>query len=116
MKLLIALVINTLALLITDYLIPGIDIVNIQTAIVAAIILGLVNTFIKPILLFLTFPLTLLTLGLFVFIVNAIMLFLTSFIVDGFNISGWLPAILGAVVLSVVSTILSMLAGDLKKN
>jgi putative membrane protein len=115
-KLLISLLLNTLALIVTDYIVPGLEIANFQTALLAAIVIGLLNTFIKPILLFLTFPLTIMTLGLFVFILNAVMLFITSFFIDGFNLSGWLPAILGAIVLSVVSTILSALAGDLKKK
>jgi putative membrane protein len=111
MYLLIALIVNTLAFLITSYLLSSIGIGfrvdGIQTAIVAAIILGVVNTFIKPILALITLPLTILTLGLFVFILNAIMLFITSFFVKGLVIDGWLPAIVGAIVLSIVSTLLS---------
>lgn len=117
MRLLVSLLLNTLALIITAYLLQnyGFQISDFQSALLAAIVLGLVNTFVKPILMFLTFPLTIVTLGLFMFVINAIMLFLTSFFVRGLTINGWLPAILGAIVLSVVSTILSALAGDMKK-
>jgi putative membrane protein len=114
MRLLISLLLNTLALIITAYIVPGFQVANFQSALLAAIVLGVINTFIKPVLVFLTLPLTIVTLGLFIFVVNAIVLFLTSFFVNGLTINGWLPAILGAVVLSVVSTILSMLAGNKK--
>ncbi len=112
MRLLISLLLNTLALIITAYIVPGFEVANFQSALLAAIVLGVINTFIKPVLVFLTFPLTIVTLGLFIFVVNAIVLFMTSFFVSGLTINGWLPAILGAIVLSVVSTILSMLAGN----
>ena len=114
MHLLISLLLNTLALIITAYIVPGFQVANFQSALLAAIVLGVINTFIKPILVFLTLPLTVVTLGLFIFVVNAIVLFMTSFFVSGLTINGWLPAILGAIVLSVVSTILSMLAGNKK--
>ncbi len=107
MYLLFSLLLNTLALLATAYLVPGFKIANFQTAILAAIVLGVINTFIKPILTLITLPLTLVTFGLFSFVVNAIVLFMVSAFVKGFNIDGWLPAILGAIVLSVVSSILS---------
>lgn len=110
MRLLIALFLNTLALVITAYIVPGFHVADFQSALLAAIVLGVINTFIKPILVFLTLPLTLITLGLFIFVVNAVVLFLTSFFVKGLIIDGWLPAILGAIVLSVVSTVLTMLA------
>ncbi len=115
MRLLISLLLNTLALIITAYIVPGFQVADFQSALLAAIVLGVINTFIKPILVFLTFPLTIVTLGLFVFVVNAIVLFITSYFVAGLTINGWLPAILGAIVLSVVSTVLSMLAKGERK-
>jgi putative membrane protein len=112
LSLLIALVVNVAALMATAYLLPGFDIDNWTTAIVAAIILGAVNTFIRPIFLFLTAPLNLLTLGLFTFVVNAIMLWLVTLIVPGFVINGVLNAVIAAIVLAVISTILSHLLKD----
>lgn len=112
MGLLISLLLNTLALIITAYIVPGFHVDTFTSALLAAIVLGIINTFIKPILLFLTLPLTVVTLGLFIFVVNAIVLRLTTLVVSGFQVDGWLPAILGAIVLSVVSTILSMLVRD----
>lgn len=116
MKIILALVVNALALVITGYIVPGFNIDSFTTAILAAIILGVVNTFIRPILLFLTAPINLLTLGLFTFVVNALMLSLTAAIVPGIKIDGFVSSLLAAVVLSIVSTALSMLLGDAKKR
>lgn len=110
MRLLISLLLNALALILTAYIVPGFEVANFQSALLAAIVLAIINTFIKPVLLFLTLPLTVVTLGLFIFVVNAIVLFMTTYFVSGLTINGWMPAILGAIVLSVVSTILSSLA------
>lgn len=115
MQLLMALVINAVAFLATAYVVPGFRVDNFTAALLAAVVLGVVNTFIKPILSFVTLPLTVITLGLFAFVVNAIVLFIVAWIVPGLEIEGWLPAILGAIVLSVVSTILSSVLKDLGK-
>lgn len=112
MGLLISLLLNTLALIITAYIVPGFKVDSFTAALLAAIVLGLINTFVKPILLLLTLPLTIITLGLFMFVVNAIVLRLTTLVVPGFMVDGWMPAILGAIVLSIASTILSMLVKD----
>lgn len=112
MGLLISLLLNTLALIITAYIVPGFRVDTFTSALLAAIVLGIINTFVKPILLFLTLPLTIVTLGLFIFVVNAIVLRLTTLVVPGFMVEGWMTAILGAIVLSVASTILSLLVKD----
>ncbi len=116
MRLIISLLLNAGALLVTAYLVPGFYIANIQTAILTAIVLGIINTFIKPFLVLISAPLTILTLGLFAFIVNAIVLWMTAAIVPGFELAGWWSAILGAVVLAVISTALSMVLKDFAKN
>ncbi|MBI2600042.1 phage holin family protein [Candidatus Daviesbacteria bacterium] len=116
MQLVLALLLNTAALLITAYIVPGFKVDNFTTALLAAIALGVVNTFIKPIISLITLPLSIVTLGLFVFVVNAIMLFIVAAVVKGLTIDGWLPAILGAIVLSVVSTVLNSVLKDLGKR
>lgn len=125
MGLLLALVLNASALLITSYLIQGFHVQGFTAAILAAIILGVVNTFIRPFLAFITAPINFLTLGLFTFVVNAIMLSLTSWLVNtvspnSFVIDDFWAVMLGAIVLAVVSTILSMLfksiTGGVKKG
>ncbi len=115
MQILLALVLNALALLATAYVVPGFKVDNYTTAILAAIVLGVVNTFIKPALSFVTAPLTILTLGLFTFVVDAVVLFIVSYFVPGLMINGWIAAILGAIVLSIVATILNALLKDLGK-
>lgn len=115
MQIVIAIVLNALALMATAYVVPGFHVADFTTALLAAVVLGVVNTFIKPILSFISLPLTIITLGLFAFVINAIVLFIVSAVVKGVTIDGWIPAILGAVVLSVVSTALSALLKDLGK-
>lgn len=115
MQILVALVLNAVALVATTYIVPGFQVANFTTALLAAIVLGVVNTFIKPVLSFLTAPLSVVTLGLFAFVVNAVVLFIVAAVVPGVKINGWVPAILGAIVLSVVATVLSSLLKDVAK-
>ena len=116
MQILIALVLNAAALMLTAYVVPGFKVDNFTTAVLAAIVLGVVNTFIKPVLAFISLPITLITLGLFAFVINAVVLFIVSAVVPGLTIDGWIPAILGAIVLAVVSTVLSSLMKDIAKK
>ncbi len=116
MRILLAIAINTAALLVTAYFVPGFNVASWQTAVLAAIIFGLINTFVRPLLVLLTLPLTVLTLGFFLFVVNALILFMTTYFVSGFTIDGWLPAIIGAIVLSLVSAILSSLLGQVESR
>lgn len=112
MNILISLILNAFALLATAYIVPGFHVANFTTAILAAIVLGVVNTFIKPILNLIALPLTVVTLGLFSFVINAVVLFIAAAVVKGLTIDGWVPAILGAIVLSIVSTFLNSVIKD----
>ena len=107
MRFLASLVLNALAILAAAWLVPGLDLETNGAALAAGIILGFVNAIVRPVLLILTFPLTLVTLGLFIFVVNAICLALTAAVIPGFHIDGFLSALLGAFVVSVVSWILN---------
>lgn len=102
-RLLIRWVLFALALLFTAWIVPGISFANFQTALLAALVMGLVNIFIRPIILVFTLPLNLLTLGLFTFVINALMFLLVAKIVAGLVITGFLAALLGSIVLSVIS-------------
>ena len=116
MGLLIKLVVNAGALWITDWLLSGMHIADFKTALLAAILVGLINTFIRPVLLILTAPINILTLGLFTFVVNAIVLYLASAILGpSFQFDSFLWAIYAAFVLSVVSTVLSSALKDLSR-
>ena len=115
MQIIVALILNAVALIATAYIVPGFHVANFTTAILAAIVLGVVNTFIKPVLSIITAPLNIITLGLFAFVVNAVVLFIVAAIVKGFTLDGWVPAILGAIVLSIVGTFLTTAFKDLGK-
>ncbi len=112
MKWLIPFVINAVALLVADYLIKGIYLSGIGPAILAAVALGLINTLIRPVLIVLTLPLSLLTLGLFILVINAITFGLASLLVPGFHVDSFGAAFLGAILTSIVSWFLNMLLRD----
>ncbi|NLK09140.1 MAG: phage holin family protein [Firmicutes bacterium] len=102
--------VTTIALLITAAIIPGVHIGGIVSALLAAAAIGVVNAFVRPIFLLLTLPLNLLTLGLFTFVVNGIMLFLAAFFVPGFQVSGFFSAVFGALILSLISSVINKVA------
>jgi len=112
MNLLIRWFFNAAALVFTAYLLDGIDIGGFGAALVASLVLGIINAVIRPVFLLFTLPLNFLTLGLFTFVVNGIMLKLTAVVVGGFEVRGILPAILGSVILSLVSWLLSSLVRE----
>lgn len=96
-----------LALVLTAYVLPGVDIAGPYAAIIAAIILGLLNILVRPVLFVLTFPVTLITLGLFTFVINAAMLLLAAHSVDGFTVSGFWIALVASLIVSVISTVIN---------
>lgn len=98
--------ITSLVILIIAYVLPGVMIDSFFAALVTAVILGLVNAFLKPILIFLTLPINILTLGLFVLVINAGLILLTAAIVPGFQVDGFLWALLFGIVLSITSAFL----------
>ncbi|MEE9910286.1 MAG: phage holin family protein [Deltaproteobacteria bacterium] len=95
----------TAAILLCASILPGIRVASLATAVIAAAILGIINTFLRPVLLILTLPLTILTLGIFAFVLNALMLLLVAYFVPGFEVDGFLWAFLGALIVSIVSWI-----------
>jgi putative membrane protein len=105
-------IINALALLLISRLIQGIEVDSLFSAFVAAAVLGVINAILRPILLILTFPITILTLGLFVFVVNGLMLYLAGQLVKGFYVYGFLAAVFGALFLSVVSWLANAFISD----
>ncbi len=109
MRLLLIWLINTLALFALPWLMDSIQIDSFTTALFAALVLALVNTLIRPILLVLTLPLTVLTLGLFIFVINGLMFWAASEMVAGFHVAGFMSAVLGALLYSVISWALSAL-------
>ena len=109
MRLLITWLVNALALLALPYIFPSIRVDSFMTALVAALVLGLINTLIRPVLVLLTLPVTLLTLGLFIFVINGLLFWFVGSFVDGFTVGGFWPAVFGAIVYSLISWALSSL-------
>lgn len=98
----------TLAVLATAYVVPGISVSSFLTALFVALVLGLVNTFIKPIISLLTLPVNILTLGLFGIILNGLFFWFASMVVTGFVITGFVPALIGSVVVSLIMWIIGL--------
>ena len=109
MKLLLVWLINAAALMAVAYLLPGIAVADFVTALVVALVLGLVNAVIRPILILLTLPVTLLTLGLFIFVINGLLFWFVGSFVAGFVVSGFWWGMFGAVAYSILSWTLSAL-------
>lgn len=109
MRLLAVWIINALTLFLVSYLIDGIELRGFGSAMIAALVLGLVNTLIRPILVLLTLPVTLLTLGLFIFVINALLFLFVGNLLAGFVVTGFWTALLGSVLYSVISTVLASL-------
>src|SRR5262249_6800839 len=103
------LVISALGLLVVGRLIPGFQIEGFGTALLAALVLGFVNATLGPVLAILTLPLTVVTFGLFHFVVMAFLIWIATWVVPGFHVSGFFPAFFGAIVLALVSTLLRQL-------
>lgn len=109
MILLLKWIISACSILIAAYLIPGVRISGIWTAVILAAILGLLNISIKPLLLFFTLPINILTVGLFTFVINALIILLASTMVKGFEVGGFFNAFIFGIVLSVIETLFEMM-------
>ncbi len=111
MGLIVQLLINSVAVAITAYILQaGVQIDSFLTAVIVAVILGVINTFIKPIITLFTLPISILTLGLFSLIINGLMIMLVSALVEGFEVTSFLWAIIFSIVLSLINTFLSSLS------
>ena len=112
MGFLLRVVVNALAIMLAASIVPGIAVDGLVSALAAAVLLGLINAFVRPVLLILTLPITLLTLGLFLFVLNGFCFWLVAWLVKGFHVAGFGSALLGALVVSVVSWIVTALISD----
>ena len=112
MRVIIKLAINVFALFVVAYLVPGFVLSGLWPAIVAAIVIGVVNTFIRPILQIIALPISLITFGISAFLINVALLYMVSFIVPGFRIANFLTAIIASIVLALVSWFLHKLASE----
>jgi putative membrane protein len=114
MRLLLVWILSAIALLVVAYLYPGVQVQDWKAAAVAALVLGLVNALVKPILIILTLPVTILTLGLFLLVINALCFWLVANLVPGFHVTGFWAAMLGAILYSLITWALSQLLPEKK--
>jgi putative membrane protein len=108
-QLLLLWLINAVALIAVAYLMPGISVASFTTALVAALVLGLMNAVVRPVLFLLTLPVTILTLGLFIFVLNGLLFWFVGSFIQGFVVAGFWPGVFGAIVFSLISWCLSAL-------
>lgn len=109
MNILVKVLLNALILLMVAYLVPGIVVASVYTAIIAAVILGLLNAVVRPVLVVLTLPITLITLGLFTFVINAALFLFAASFIEGFSVSSFWVALLGSFLVSIFSSVASKL-------
>ncbi len=102
----------TLAIIVTSYLLDGIQVGGFWSAFFAAAVLGILNAFFRPIILILTLPINILTMGLFTFVINALLLMMASGIISGFHVAGFWSAVFGALLISVVSWLINGFIGE----
>ena len=107
-------VLSAIAILITANLVPGFHVDSFITSLIVALVLGLVNTFIKPILSILTLPINIITFGLFTFVMNAILILLVAQFVNGFSVDGFLPALIAGIVLWIINHIINFVLFPIK--
>jgi putative membrane protein len=106
-RLLIVWILNAVALLAVAYLMPSIQVASVGTALIAALVLGLVNTLVRPLLIVLTLPVTLLTLGLFLLVINGLLFWAVGSFLDGFTVANFWSGFFGAILYSLISWLLS---------
>jgi putative membrane protein len=109
MRLLLVWLVNTVSLIAVAYLMPSISVASFWTALIAALVLGLVNAVIRPILVILTLPATILTLGLFIFVINGLLFWFVGSFIEGFHVEGFWAGFFGAIIYSLISWLLSAL-------
>ena len=116
MKLLVRWLLSAAALMVIAYFVPGFYVRNFVAALIAAAVIGLINATLGAVVKVVTFPLTIITLGLFLIVVNAAMLRIAAIFVPGFHVYGWWPALIGAVLLTIVSSFIHWLLNDRRRE
>ncbi|HLW54806.1 MAG TPA: phage holin family protein [Candidatus Angelobacter sp.] len=116
MRLLVKWLISAIALMVVAYFVPGFEVRGFVAALIAAAVIGFINATLGTLVKVVTFPITILTLGLFLIVVNAIMLKIAAVFVPGFVVRSWLAAIIGAILLSLVSSLLHWVIGDERRE
>jgi putative membrane protein len=108
LKLIVRWLLLAAALLLVAYLYPGVTLASFTAALIAALVLGLLNTVVRPLLVLLTFPVTLITLGLFLFVINALMFWAAAGVLQGFNVAGFGAALIGSLIYSLCGMVIDV--------
>ncbi len=106
MNFILKLVLNAVAVVVLAKILPGVEVDNYVSALIVAVVLAILNTIVKPVLVIFTLPATIVTLGLFLLVINAAIILLADYFIAGFNVSGWLWALIFSVLLSIFQSIL----------
>ncbi len=109
MNIFVRIIIQTIAVFIAAYILPGVEVDSIVTTLIVAIVLGVINVFLKPLLVLLTLPITIITFGLFILVINAVLVLLVSALVNGFHVDGFWWALFFSIIVSLVSSFLESL-------
>lgn len=107
MFLLLRWILFALAVVFTAWLVPGISVENFQSAMLVTVIIALINIFVRPLIVFITLPINILTLGIFTLVINSLLLMLAGYLSPGFEVDGFLPALLGSIVLAFLALIIN---------
>lgn len=116
MKLILKILLSSVAVIALSYLLGGVTVTNFTAAIYVAIVIGLLRAIVRPILVVLTFPITVVTLGLFLFVINAIIVFMASSLIDGFEVNGLFTAIIFSLLLTFSQSVLYKMLDNDKKQ
>jgi putative membrane protein len=108
MKMIVRWLLLAAALLLVAHLYSGVKVTSFVDAMIAALVLGLLNTLVRPVLVLLTFPVTLITLGLFLFVINALMFYAAAYVLTGFNVTGFVAALIGSVIYSLCGMVIDV--------
>jgi putative membrane protein len=113
MRLILKWLLSALALLAVTYVYSGVQVGNFTSALIAAAVIGLLNTIVRPVLVVLTLPVTIVTLGLFLFVINALLFWAASGLLQGFNVNGFVAALIGSLIYSVLGLVIEAALGGL---
>lgn len=116
MNWIIRFLLNGLAVVLTAYLLPGVDVTDYWTALIVALVLAIANVIVKPVLIILTIPITIVTLGLFLLVINALIILLADYLVDGFYVDGFWWALLFSLILSLFNSLFDDLTKEKRKG
>lgn len=116
MNFLVKLVLTALAVIIASYFLPGVSVDSFLVAVLVAAVLAVLNAILKPVLVLLTIPLTILTLGLFLLVINAVIILLADFFISGFHVNGFWWALIFSLILSLIVSVFEALTGGIKKD